>query len=180
MGNCQHASLRPSFCPCNSLTWTFKPPWFSKSILVAHFCPICSYLELWNLPSIECSSNERVFWPEDYCNIFCLPFNLLLKTSDNLILVEAEALHFVESLKGINTPALTDSCSAPQKACIILKWIEGDCCADVLEKLAPLEKEKNVEKIRSQYSALVGLGMEISVESYYFFSSGSRRKCGLL
>ncbi|CAA7269004.1 unnamed protein product [Cyclocybe aegerita] len=95
---------------------------------------------------------SSLFGKSPYHNIFRLPFNLVLKTSNHL--VEADALRFVGSLRGINAPALIDSFSAPQKTYILSTWVEGDCCADVWERLTPLDKEKIVEDMRSQYSAL--------------------------
>lgn len=68
--------------------------------------------------------------------------------------MEADALRFVGSLKGINAPVLIDSCSTPQRTYILSTWIEGDCCSDIWETLTPRDKEMIVKDMRSQYSAL--------------------------
>ena len=94
------------------------------------------------------------FGGSPYRHIYCLPFNLALKTSVRSRLVEADALRFVGSLDRINAPLLIDSASTPRISYILFTWIDGDCCSEIWEQLTPSDKEKMVEDLRSQLSAL--------------------------
>ncbi|PPQ92603.1 hypothetical protein CVT25_007296 [Psilocybe cyanescens] len=87
-----------------------------------------------------------------YHNIFCLPFKLVMKTTDRA--VEADALRFVASLRGIDAPTLIDFSSAPGKTYILSTWIDGDCVSDIWERLTLLDKEMIVQDMKSQYSAM--------------------------
>ncbi|PPQ92608.1 hypothetical protein CVT25_007300 [Psilocybe cyanescens] len=108
--------------PLPSISWSQKLIKFLLSIFPKTLKP--------HLFEMLVKASSFLGW-SPFHNIFCLPFKLVVKTTDRA--VEADALRFVASLRGIDAPTLIDCCiSAPGGTTYILStWIDGDCLCDI-------------------------------------------------
>ncbi|KAI0717995.1 protein kinase subdomain-containing protein PKL [Cerioporus squamosus] len=106
---------------------------------------------LYNLP---CKFSALSGNQHHYSGIYRLPFNFVLKVSDDPTGNEAAALRFVESLHGIHTPTFIDVCCKARRTYLLTTWIEGNCVADVWGHLTATDKAQLAAQLREQFSRL--------------------------
>ncbi|KAI0761487.1 protein kinase subdomain-containing protein PKL [Trametes elegans] len=87
-------------------------------------------------------------------NIYCLPFNLILKPTLDVNLNEAQALHIVESVKDVQAPRLVSHAAGVPYSYTLMTRIEGDCCNDVFDELTASDKTRLVLELQTQLAAL--------------------------
>ncbi|KAL1951068.1 hypothetical protein VTO73DRAFT_217 [Trametes versicolor] len=91
-----------------------------------------------------------------YPHIYRLPFNLLLKISQNIN--EARALRFVESLEGVHAPRLVGHAPTGDDkhytTYTLMTWVDGDCASHIWDTLTPADKTRIVHELRTQVARM--------------------------
>ena len=96
---------------------------------------------------------------EIHPTVYRLPPCLVLKITYSTTHVEAAALRFISSVKGIFAPHLIDEVSTQAECYLVTTWVEGDCVSHVWDRLSPSDKQMIVDDLSSQLQILRSYNM---------------------